>query len=1195
MDSLLTKLPSKQADFASFNLLETTLQGHNLIEASAGTGKTFTITRIFIRLLLENELPISSILVVTFTEAATYELRERIYSLLKESLKAFSDGSSEDPLLKGLLITVPVETAQSLLNKALANFDSCAIYTIHGFCQRVLFDYSFESGLTFGATMITDQDDLIKEAAYDFWRISFYDNSMLFINYLMKSKITPDTFIELYNKSKNYYEISTIPDTYLIDFKQNEEALLKHISQLKDEWNYSKHDIEQLLSSKSLKASKYTTKIRYKMIATMDLFCDTVSIDPQLFKYFENFTTSVIISNTKKNEQVIKHHFFDTCEEIKEIANDLCEKYDRQIEYLLTQSIDYINKHLTTKKSNQNILYFDDLLRKVYQTLNDENNENKLASAITKKYSAALIDEFQDTDPIQYSIFYKIFRVSKSILFLIGDPKQAIYSFRGADIFTYLFASKQVTSQYSLNTNYRSSPELVSAVSFLFSLSENPFLFEQIQYNESNSGVNEHQHIVIEGVKHKPLKIWFMSKNENSTQPKENLIQRIIAAEIAKLTRTPNCYIGSQQITASNFAIIVRTNAEALLYQETLSELSIPSVVDSNRSVFTTLEAQEVYSLLCAISEPVNTSLINAALTLPFFGLNSTQIEAGLADEQIYDTYLDLFDSHHSMWLHNGFDSMISSFFKEISIREKILRLPSGERKLTNYLHIIELINREFIKGHKRISTLLSWLGERINKSSSNVSDDEIIRLESDSDAVKILTVHKSKGLEFDIVFCPSIATSGSEVMSKSPYICHQKDNKPILVIGQKERDELRSVLELETLAENLRLFYVAITRAKYGCYLIYDDSEQASTSALSYLLFGNDIPSKNVSFLKEKVQSLTDGEIWSYLKELSNLHQSISVEFFTEFKTEFSAPTDTHIEQLTCRSLNKTLPEPWKIASYSWLAQTHSIADWIDDIYLNDEKADPIHTAVNKLDSLSIFNFPKGSKAGTFLHDLLEIIDLSSVPNTNSLNELITVKLLASGFDECWAPTITELINSLSTIKLSTNDKTFSLSQIASHNCCKEMEFYFPLKSISPMKIIEAFESQMNLFSNDYIGEGLKFQPISGYMKGFVDMIFLHDNMYYIVDWKSNYLGNDLAYYRYELLESVMKKEHYHLQYYIYSVAIHQYFKQHIAGYSYKKNFGGVFYLFLRGISPGSDTGIYFSKPDYSIIENLSKILVRV
>lgn len=618
MESSLIKLPSKKAEFATFDLLGTPLKGYNLIEASAGTGKTFTITRIFIRLLLENELPISSILVVTFTEAATYELRERIYFLLKETLKAFSDGSSEDPLLRSLLKTIPLETAQSLLNKALTNYDSCAIYTIHGFCQRVLFDHSFESGLTFGATMITDQSDLIKEAAYDFWRISFYDNSMLFINYLIKSKVTPDTFIELYNKSKNYYEISTIPNTYLIDFRLNEEALIKNISQLKDEWYNNKHDIEQLLSSKSLKANKYTTKILSKMVAAMDLFCDATSIDPQLFKYFENFTTSVIVCNTKKNEVAINHHFFDTCEEIKNIANDLCEKYDHQIEYLLTQSIDYINKHVTTKKSNQNILYFDDLLRKVYQTLNDENSGNKLASAITKKYSAALIDEFQDTDPIQYSIFYRIFRASKSILFLIGDPKQAIYSFRGADIFTYFYASQQVTSQYSLNTNYRSSPELVSAVSFLFSLSENPFLFEQIQYIESNCGVNEHQHIVINGVKQKPLKIWFRSKNENSTQPQENLTQRIIASEIAKLTRSPKCYICSQPITASHFAIIVRTNAEALLYQEALSEQSIPSVVDSNSSVFTTLEAQEVYSLLCAISEPANTLLINAALTLPF-------------------------------------------------------------------------------------------------------------------------------------------------------------------------------------------------------------------------------------------------------------------------------------------------------------------------------------------------------------------------------------------------------------------------------------------------------------------------------------------------------------------------------------------------------------------------------------------------
>ena len=222
--------------FTPFDLLQSPLIGRNLIEASAGTGKTFAITRLFMRLLLEQEIPISSILVVTFTEAATLELRERIYLLLKESLKAFNENASDDPLLHRLLSTIPVNKAQTLLNNALTNFDNCAIYTIHGFCQRVLFDYTFESDSTFGATLITDQQELIVEAACDFWRIHFYNNSEMFISYAIQSKISPDTFIELFNKSKNYNDLRIIPDTAAVDFHEHETCLINMFELLKRQW-----------------------------------------------------------------------------------------------------------------------------------------------------------------------------------------------------------------------------------------------------------------------------------------------------------------------------------------------------------------------------------------------------------------------------------------------------------------------------------------------------------------------------------------------------------------------------------------------------------------------------------------------------------------------------------------------------------------------------------------------------------------------------------------------------------------------------------------------------------------------------------------------------------------------------------------------------------------------------------------------
>ncbi len=1192
MEVTLTREHVQHTDYRLFNLIETPLEDHNLIEASAGTGKTFTITRLFIRLLLEKQMPVSSILVVTFTEAATHELRERVYCLIKEALAAFKTGETDDPLLKHLLDIIPAATAQSLLNKAVNSFDTCSIYTIHGFCQRVCFDHTFESGSTFGATLITDQSDLINEAVYDFWRINFYNNSLLFIGYCTEQKVSPDSFIELFNKSKNFGQLQVIPDQQPIDFINLEKDFLNLINSLKSEWLKYKNEIVILLNSKTLKATKYKDQVITKMIASMDLFCNSSLIEPKLFKNYENFTSSVIALYTKKNEQVITHALFDLCEEIQKTSEQLCEKYEQHLEYLQKLSLEFISKQITEKKSKLNQLYFDDLLTKVNQSLEKSKDGSKLSEILAQKYRAALIDEFQDTDPVQYSIFSRIFFNSESVTFLIGDPKQAIYGFRGADIFTYLYAAQQVTKKYSLATNYRSQPELVSAVSFLFSISNNPFLFDKIQFRQSDCGVKEHAGIEISGVKQKPLKIWFKTKSDAESSRNESSIEVAVAKEIARMISSPENTIGSQPITPSHFAILVRNNSEAIGFQNALSSFSIPSIIDSNGSVFATIEAQEIYYLLCAIAEPTNSNLINAAFTLPFFDLKSYEIEQCLKDEKSYGYYLDLFDKHHDRWLHNGFDSMISSFFSSIHLHEKILGLPSGERKLTNYLHITELISREFIKNHQRLSSLIGWLSGKIENSTTIISDDEILRLESDEKAVTILTIHKSKGLEFDIVFCPSIAVSGSELRGNAPYVFHQQDTTPALVIGKEQRVEYRNHVEFELLAENLRLFYVAVTRAKYSCYLIYQKTDSALTSALSYLLFGNDVSFPQTVLLKEKLKSLSEEELWRQVKEICNQHQAMSAELIPEANVTITPSVSQDFQQLQCKKIKLYPPAAWKIASYSLLA--HSASESKFDEFFYDLSTD-IDSSNKNLSKMDIFNFPKGAKAGTFFHSVLEKTDLSLIPEQAQLQKLIIDQLFVNGFENNWCPVIIDIIKALSEVPLTAECDVFSLSQIKSQDCIKEMEFLFPLNDISTNDILHTFSGQMNLFNDGYTGEGLEFSPVGGFMKGFIDMIFMHKNKFYVLDWKSNHLGSDIDNYKTDALKKIMNEEHYHLQYYIYCTALDQYLKKHLKGYQYQKHFGGVFYLFLRGLTVEGKTGIFFNKPEAELVDKLSRVLIRI
>jgi exodeoxyribonuclease V beta subunit len=291
----------------------------------------------------------------------------------------------------------------------------------------------------------------------------------------------------------------------------------------------------------------------------------------------------------------------------------------------------------------------------------------------------------------------------------------------------------------------------------------------------------------------------------------------------------------------------------------------------------------------------------------------------------------------------------------------------------------------------------------------------------------------------------------------------------------------------------------------------------------------------------------------------------------------------------LTC-----VLPQPWKIASYSSLAHSHLSTETKLDEFIPEEKKAIDSSNVIHVDHLNIFKFPKGAKAGTFLHDLLEQIDLSNISDEILLKQITHNQLLLSGLDPCWSPVITELIKNIAAVQLFTEGTHFSLSDISLQNCIKEMEFYFPLNTITPGDLTSAFSAQMNLFNDNYSGEGLQFSPVDGFMKGFIDMVFIHNNRYYILDWKSNYLGSELNDYSEERLLTAMKSEHYVLQYHIYCVALDQYLKLHLPGYNYKNNFGGVFYIFLRGIEINSKTGIYFSKPDAGVIENLRMRMIE-
>jgi ATP-dependent exoDNAse (exonuclease V) beta subunit (contains helicase and exonuclease domains) len=473
-------------DRKTFDLLTNPLEGINLIEASAGTGKTFTIAGLFLRLILEKNLLVNEILVVTFTKAATAELNDRIRNLLKEAIEGFARGQSDDEFLNGLIKQYP-DPLPSLkrLKEALRDFDEAAIFTIHGFCQRVLKEHAFESSLLFDTELITDEEALKQEIIDDFWRINFYNASPLFIHYALNNHCTPENLLKLVRTYSDKPLLKVIPQVTIPDTSQEEKNFNDAFNKARDSWQSSKADVEKILANQIGFKQSVVSKVP-ELIIGFDYFLNAGNKNFTLFHQFDLFTVSGVKKATKKNYEPPQHPFFDFCEILKEKLQALSGVYEQRLLGLKTSLFTFLHQSLGKQKQRRNVQSFYDLLSKLRNALADKSGA-ELAKIIRAKYHAALIDEFQDTDPLQYEIFHNIFKNQGGILFLIGDPKQAIYSFRGADIFAYLLAISQVEKKYTLKENWRSDPQLINAVNTIFSHVKNPFVFEGIKFQEASA------------------------------------------------------------------------------------------------------------------------------------------------------------------------------------------------------------------------------------------------------------------------------------------------------------------------------------------------------------------------------------------------------------------------------------------------------------------------------------------------------------------------------------------------------------------------------------------------------------------------------------------------------------------------------------------------------------------------------------
>jgi len=1226
----------------NFDLLNSPLEGTSLIEASAGTGKTHTITGLFLRLVLEKGLVVNEILVVTFTEAATEELKDRIRTKLWEAIGAFSGGRDDDAWLNGLLRkTKNPKTALRRLNEALRSFDQAAIFTIHGFCRRMLHENAFESGSLFDTELVTDQEKLKQEIVDDFWRKHFYEASPLFVNYALNNDFSPDNLLSLLSNRVSQPYLKIIPDTGIPDSSQQENEFSVSFKEISKAWQSAREEVEEILATyEGLNRNRYRKANIPIWIQAMDHYVKSRGHNPILFKGFEKFTASEIEISLKKDYAPPEHPFFECCERLKNAFDDLEDIFKRHLLGLKIELFHYARNELTRKKGEKNIQSFDDLLLKLHKALEGKSGVY-LAGAIRAKFKAALIDEFQDTDPVQYAIFKKVFGTEDRLLFLIGDPKQAIYGFRGADIFAYMKAKGDAKSQYTLRENWRSDPDLIAAINAVFTQTEHPFVYDEIPFQPAVPAERKDITVLrLNGQSEPPFQLWFVEAGKITGSEKSltkakarEMIPQAVAAEISRLLgRMGQVYTLDSSyeerradpiryLREGDIAVLVRTNAEARLMQEALTGLHIPSVLYSTGDLFDTHEAMEMERLLAAIAEPGNERLLRAGLTTDIMGVSGEEICGLLEDETGWENWLVKFKTFHDLWNERGFIRMFRYLLIQEKVQPRLMSLPDGERRNTNLLHLSEVLHQKSVEKKLGMADLLKWLSEQRDGSTPGF-EEHPLRLESDENAVKLVTIHKSKGLEYPVVFCP-FSWDGSRMMRpKDPFMFHDEAHSMTLTLdlGSSHMDENRPIAEKEILAENLRLLYVALTRAKNRCYFIWGRFNKAETSAPAYLLHSPESwEEKNVvDAIANKFAGLSDEDVVSDLRiAVDRAGGSIGLSDMPVEQGRAYSPLQVREETFSCRKFSGTIDRQWRISSFSSLVSGLRHSDELPDrdaISLPDacDQKD-----FQELDTeepvLDIFSFPRGAKPGTFLHDVLEHLDFAE-GEPAFMKALVADKLREYKFESYWLDIICGTITTVLNAPLDPGSEDLKFSCIQNRDRLNELEFYFPLKSISPEKLERLFQANMGhqpVYGGSSSTHGadlrfpggppetierLQFSPIRGFMKGFMDLVFQWRDRFYLVDWKSNFLGSRIEDYGQALLTMAMKKELYTLQYYIYTLALDQYLRLRMPGYRYEKHFGGVYYIFLRGVDSkmGPDFGIYRDVPSPELISALREGLIE-
>lgn len=1137
--------------------------GITCIEASAGTGKTYSIAYLVLRLVVEEGIPIDKILTVTFTKAATEELKERIRAKLYAARMAY-DTPSDDSQLMDWIHTRQESREQDIafLNRALVDIDLAGVFTIHGFCQRVLTEFPLESQQGFDLTM-SDEATLLKEQiVHDFWRQYTYE-------------LTPE-------QASTFAQVNTTPQTLVDWLKEVGQSEVVLYPAKTAEWEAVWRIIETQSNTLSSWLKTYATPLLNWFESNKALFKgEGVSVFANLSSEYIKLCSSTSFAALLNGKKFMKKGgvsgderkaaFWAEFESIFEPPMFAAQAYQEallSLEVSLKHDLyNYYRAELQQRQDAQGVLSFDDLILRLAQILSDEGAYQDIKDAIQTRYKAALIDEFQDTDAEQWHIFRSLFGSGHHYLYLIGDPKQAIYKFRGADIDTYIEAVNTADVALTLGFNWRSAPNLVYATNAIFAQKEHPFGNEQLPFQAVKPGLKyKPEDPIVE----QPLHFWLVAKTDKGTTnspSEETVICNNVCLNILERLRTTDAL-------PEDVAILVRNNYIAKRYQQALAKLKIPAVVRTKDSVFGTDEAKSLYRILEALLQPNRLSLAKKALAEPMF---SPTLEAFVQANEGHNNKLELWITSlykaSDIWQQNSLFAAMTYLFETHSAFVNLGRYQDVERRITNLRHILELLQEHVLAEALSPQQTLQALGRFMVGQSS---DELELRLESDAEALQIVTIHSSKGLQYPIVYCPDLHNTSQKALNGSVYRV-KRNGQWHANVNDEGRSVLAEQMREDVYNEDTRLIYVALTRAEQETIVVMPQS-------FAYPLAEGDITTEdsNLRRLLPKGLPQSPNITSRVIDELSLLgagvYQPITDELDGANVDTFTRSVDKRYRMTSFSGLSKNVKEETAMAKAS------------DEGLIVEETSS--HEDI----------LPKGAHFGNLLHDVLELSDFATLAKAGVDPDLVMQLVKKYGVldmlhkdkssEEVLNPTLFNAFNQLIQNTLHAPlefDNLIALKDVSSASVLKEMPFYFPISGSSTEQINELMASH---------APEIPFVPIQdkslvGHLNGFVDLIAQYSSddseQFFVMDYKSNFISQG---YDFDAMHYKMQTSNYGLQGVLYTLALHRYLQHRLPNYQYDKHIGGVRYLFCRGMRDAEPLqGVYRFDVPFALIDALDKL----